>query len=171
MKFCNRCHTFKDLKEFHIDKSKRDGRKSICKECRKVKNKIIKENHRKLDRNLTKSINLSIRNNRSGRWERILDFTYEELIQHLEASFENNMNWNNYGSYWIIDKIIPTSIYRYSNMQANEFKKAWSLKNFRPIEKKEVVKKKDKILVDLIKEYSLFDILPIGLMQIEGDLF
>ena len=33
MKTCNLCQQTKPLEEFHRDKGKRDGRRTICKEC------------------------------------------------------------------------------------------------------------------------------------------
>ena len=80
------------------------------------------------------------------------------------------MNWGNYGVEWIIGKVIPTSAYRYGNVKGNEFKKAWSLKNFIPISKSEHSKQNGKIIIELISTYNLFDILPSGMIQFEGKI-
>ena len=34
-KVCYRCHLAKELNEYHVDKSKVDGRVAVCKECKK----------------------------------------------------------------------------------------------------------------------------------------
>ena len=103
--------------------------------------------------------------NKSGFiWERITGITLEELKKHLEEQFDENMNWDNYGSYWIVDKIISTSHYSYSTINT-EFKKAWCLKNMRPLSKIEHTRKKNKIDWELVEKYSLFDILPIGVLD------
>jgi hypothetical protein len=78
------------------------------------------------------------------------------------------MNWNNFGSYWWIDKIIPRSVFKYGNVANNELKKCWSLKNLRPLFKTECKRKGDKVIWELIEKYNLFDILPIGLIPMRG---
>jgi hypothetical protein len=80
-----------------------------------------------------------------------LPFSIQQLIQHLEYHFEPWMTWNNYGRYdtttwddhdfstwkWQIDHIIPQSTLPYTNMEADNFKKCWSLDNLRPLSAKQ----------------------------------
>lgn len=33
----------------------------------------------------------------------------QEFMDHLEKQFDENMNWENYGTYWEVDHIIPLS--------------------------------------------------------------
>ena len=48
-KICSKCNIDKDLGEFHKDKSRKDGLRSACKECRnlrnllKIKNQLVKQ--------------------------------------------------------------------------------------------------------------------------------
>ncbi len=79
-----------------------------------------------------------------------LDYTIEELRNHLQAQFEPWMTWENHGPYyknswkdddsstwtWQIDHIIPQSDLPYINMDEDNFKKAWSLNNLRPLSAK-----------------------------------
>ena len=167
MKQCNRCKKNKELEEFHKDNKSKDGRKTICKECRSNKKirKRITKSHKKLDRSISRSIYFSIKRNKSGYiWEKIININLSELKNHLENQFDDIMSWNNYGSYWVIDKIIPTSFYNYSDRINNEFYKAWSLKNLRPYPKHLHNIRKQKIMWELIDNYSLYDILPIGII-------
>ena len=80
----------------------------------------------------------------------------------LELGWTPEMNWENYGSYWVVDKIIPTSFYRYSDRINNEFQKAWSIKNLRPLTRVDHNRRGKHIDMDLVELYSLYDILPIG---------
>jgi hypothetical protein len=41
-KFCNRCKTKKDVKDFYTNKSRKDGCQTICKKCQ---NKVSKKNY------------------------------------------------------------------------------------------------------------------------------
>lgn len=61
-----------------------------------------------------------------------VEFTEEELKTHLEAQFDDNMNWENYGNYWSLDHIIPQSDTPYDTMEHPNFKISWALSNLRP---------------------------------------
>ena len=169
IKLCTRCKIAQNLSEFHIDNSKKDLHKNICKKCRN--NGQVKQLHKErkiFDRNVNNSIYRSIKLNKSGRiWERVLGYTLVDLKYHLELQFTNDMNWENYGSYWWIDKIIPRSAYDYRNITSNELRKCWSLKNMRPLYKIECIKKRNKVIWHLVDEYKLYDILPVGLIKID----
>lgn len=73
-------------------------------------------------------------------------YTMEQLKRHLESQFDDKMSWNNYGSYWHIDHIIPQSLLPYSSMEDGNFKKCWALENLRPLEKIANIKKGNRIL-------------------------
>jgi len=75
-----------------------------------------------------------------------LDYTIDELKEHLEAQFDQHMTWDNYGSYWHLDHILPQSLYPYDSLQHPNFKKMWALNNLQPLEAIENIKKGAKIL-------------------------
>lgn len=79
-----------------------------------------------------------------------LGYSLEQLKEHLEKQFDENMNWQNYGTYWHIDHIVPHSSFSYSSMDDEEFKKCWSLNNLRPLEAIENIKKSNKLLIDFV---------------------
>jgi len=68
-----------------------------------------------------------------------LDYTPEQLKQHLESLFEPWMTWENHGKYdpklrtWQIDHIKPHSLFKYSSMDCEEFRQCWALSNLRPL--------------------------------------
>lgn len=64
-----------------------------------------------------------------------LPYTFEELRVHLEKQFDSNMSWNNYGSYWTLDHIIPQAAFSYTSMDNQAFLDCWSLSNLQPLEK------------------------------------
>lgn len=164
MKRCKKCNEEKPIEEFHIDRNNKDGYKNICKKCRSRKETSF-NNHKKLDYLINLSMKRSIKKERSGYiWERIININLYELKKHLESQFDENMNWDNYCNYWVIDKIIPTSMYNYNEIRSGEFQKAWSLKNIRPLSKDKFNRKKKSIILEEIKEYNLYDILPAGLL-------
>lgn len=168
MKTCSVCKKIKKRSEFHKDSCQKDGLKNQCRECRvnkKIRKTIVTEDHRNLDRSISRSIYRSIKRNKGGYiWERVIGISLGELRLHLESQFDDLMSWENYGSYWVVDKIIPTALYRYSDRINNEFLKAWSIKNLRPYPRVLHNQRKEKIIWEMIDYYKLYDILPIGLI-------
>lgn len=62
-----------------------------------------------------------------------LPYSIQELKQHLESQFTPEMNWDNYGSYWEIDHIIPNSQFTTNSYTDKQFQICWSLLNLRPL--------------------------------------
>lgn len=74
-------------------------------------------------------------NNVSGHWEDFVPYKLQDLKNHLESQFDENMNWDNYGTYWEVDHIIPQNLFNFSSVEDKEFQICWSLLNLRPLEK------------------------------------
>jgi len=74
-----------------------------------------------------------------------LPYTREELCEHIEKQFDNKMSWSNYGTYWDLDHIYPQSLLPYESMEDENFIKCWSLDNLQPLEKKQNIRKSNKI--------------------------
>lgn len=72
----------------------------------------------------------------SRQWEKIVGYTIEDLVKHLENNFKPEMNWDNYGSYWHIDHIKPKSWFVFSSIDDEQFKQCWALENLQPLEAK-----------------------------------
>ena len=83
---------------------------------------------------------------KAGRsWEKLVGYDVNKLKKHLEKQFDDNMSWDNYGSYWHIDHIIPIAAFNFEKPEDDDFKKCWSLKNLRPLESKVNMSKGAKI--------------------------
>lgn len=75
----------------------------------------------------------SLRRGKSGNhWEKLVGYTLDELMNHLESQFTKGMSWSNYGA-WHIDHIIPVSFFGFESFSDNEFRQCWSLKNLQPL--------------------------------------
>jgi hypothetical protein len=82
-----------------------------------------------------------------------LPYTIAELRQHIESQFEAGMSWENWGKgegCWNIDHIYPHSKLPYDSLEHPNFQKAWALENLRPLWEAENIRKKDKIIKELI---------------------
>jgi len=142
MRTCPKCKIEKVLssKNFYRNKTEIGGFQYTCKECHKFHYK------RKYDfKWYNPQTNLDYKNNRyqsdteyrlltilrnrinqylkKGNHEHSIDFigcSIEQYKKHIESQFNPKMSWENYGTYWEIDHIIPLSkegSFHYTNTQ------------------------------------------------------
>jgi len=91
-------------------------------------------------------------------WERLVGYTLSELQAHLEKQFGENMTWDNYGSYWHLDHIIPIAAFDFASPQDDAFKRCWALSNLQPLEARANKLKSDKLPLEYneqIREISI----------------
>lgn len=101
----------------------------------------------RLNANMASRIHVHLSRDRFvNTWRGIIDYNSTELRQHLEQQFTPDMTWDNYGSYWHIDHIIPISVFNITSVNDYDFKRCWSLENLRPLSKIENIKKGNKLL-------------------------
>lgn len=123
-------------------------------ESNKRKNNLEYHLHQIISHQISSRIK-SKKNNRSIF--NFVSFTIEDLKEHLEKQFVDGMTWDNYGE-WHIDHIIPVSVFNLND--ENNIKKCWSIRNLRPLWKKDNIIKKDKIILEEIEKYQIIDLLP-----------
>jgi len=82
---------------------------------------------------------------KNGHYFDILKYTPEQLINHLEKQFSDEMTWDNYGD-WHVDHKHPISLYNIKEIGDNEFMKCWSLDNLQPMWGVDNIKKSNKLL-------------------------
>ena len=63
-----------------------------------------------------------------------LPYTPLELYEHIENQFTEHMSWDNYGTYWHMDHIIPQVVLIYDSLKHPNFRKCWDLNNLQPLE-------------------------------------
>ncbi|MDD5538720.1 MAG: hypothetical protein PHF12_07125 [Candidatus Omnitrophica bacterium] len=105
------------------------------------------EKRYRLRLNMSNSINISLDGKKNGRsWEKLVGYTLEDLIRHLEKHFLPGMTWENRGKGgWHVDHKIPISVFNITSPDDIDFKKCWALKNLRPLWEADNLKKKDRI--------------------------
>jgi hypothetical protein len=82
---------------------------------------------------------------KNGHYFDILKYTPQQLIEHLEKQFSDEMTWDNYGL-WHVDHKHPISLYNIEKIGDDEFLKCWSLDNLQPMWGSENIKKSNKLL-------------------------
>lgn len=100
----------------------------------------------RLNKSISKGIRRSLKDGKKGNhWEKLVEFTLENLIKTLEKEFRGGMSWKNYGK-WHIDHIIPLARFNYDSPEDPEFKKAWALNNLQPLWADENFRKNDRFM-------------------------
>lgn len=90
----------------------------------------------KINKAFSQGMRHSLKSDKAGQhWETLVPYTLQDLRQHLESQFTPLMSWDNYGSYWEIDHIIPQNLFDIQSPEDPDFKICWSLANLRPLEK------------------------------------
>ena len=76
-------------------------------------------------------------------------------MSHLEASFTDGMTWENYGTYWHVDHIVPLSAHNYKSAEDIDFKKAWALGNLQALEASQNLAKGAKLAAPFQPSFAL----------------
>lgn len=84
--------------------------------------------------------------NKYGHYFDILQYSPEQLADHLEKQFSDGMSWENYGE-WHVDHIKPITAFNFQEIGDSEFMKCWSLENLQPMWADENIRKSNKILI------------------------
>lgn len=97
------------------------------------RNKVPKN---KVNNSISTLVWEALKYKKAGRpWEKLVGYSLKDLMQYLEKQFDENMTWENYGSYWHIDHIKPKSLFKFDSAEDVQFKKCWSLNNLQPLER------------------------------------
>lgn len=131
----------KEYREKNIDdirKTKRDYERN-----RKARDPLYKliSNFRTAIYTVLKESNVD----KYGHYFEILQYTPEELINHLEKQFIDTMSWNNYGI-WHVDHKLPITSFDIQEMGDKEFMRCWCLDNLQPMWGEENIRKSNKLL-------------------------
>ena len=103
------------------------------KEEMKLKNRLRHHNN-KFKRNFSTAISYALKGAKSERhWEDLVSYNLQQLKEYIEAQFIPPMSWDNYGTYWELDHIIPQNLFHFTTPEDIDFKICWSLANLRPL--------------------------------------
>lgn len=89
----------------------------------------------------------------SEKSRELIGLPLSEYMEYLECQFDENMNWENYGSYWSVDHVIPLSKFDLNSHDKRVL--AFNFRNTRPLNNYDNIKKSDKSIS------ALWDILGI----------
>jgi len=81
------------------------------------------------------------RDTKSGPTLKLLGCTIDKFKKYLESKFDSNMNWDNYGTYWEIDHILPCRAFNLKNQVEQE--RCFHFSNLQPMSATENSAKQD----------------------------
>jgi hypothetical protein len=132
---CEKCDEDKPLKDFA--KLKKYYKKKICLSChplflREQKNEWRRNNN--INYRLKKSLASRLRNvlTKNDTTMNYVGCNIQYLREWFEFNFTEEMNWDNYGSYWLIGHIIP--VCKFDLTDENEKLKCWNWTNMFPVQ-------------------------------------
>lgn len=86
-------------------------------------------------RNRLKDIMKSAKLGGTERHTNLTGCTTRQLSAHLESGFTKRMTWENYGTYWHVDHILPCSSFDHSDPK--QVAQCWHWTNLRPMRAKD----------------------------------
>ncbi len=129
--FMSKYQKTEKYKEWHSNYQKKrrtESKFAICESMRVLMWRALKEKKKGLS------------------WESLVGYNVDDLYNHLEKQFDDKMNWDNHGTYWEIDHIIPRKHFNYTKPEDPEFKECWELENLQPLEAIENRRKGGKLI-------------------------
>jgi hypothetical protein len=151
-RYCNICCKT-EKKEYYINnkelvKEIHTSYRANNKEKIKVGMRLAMKKHRakNLNYRLRDNIQTLLRYHIKNKTQRVIKYigcTLQEYNDHISAQFKPEMNWDNYGTYWEIDHIMPISSFNLSIPE--EANKAFHFSNTQPLTIPENRKKSNKV--------------------------
>lgn len=96
----------------------------------------------RLNENISSLMRISLSGSKNSKsWKDLVGYSIQDLRIHLERQFIGSITWENYGSFWHVDHILPIASFSFSTPEDSEFKMCWALSNLRPLPAKENMSK------------------------------
>ena len=135
-----------EVKEHRREYCRERNAKAEVKQRRNERNnKRMKCPTRRLRLNVSKSVYSALKRHETtkggGATFDHLPYSPEQLAAYIEQRFTAEMNWDNYGTTWHLDHIIPQAALPYDSMEHPNFAKCWALENLQPLDALENIRK------------------------------
>jgi hypothetical protein len=168
VKHCPKCDTTKIKNDFPSDIARLDGLYGLCRRCKSKQNKTYKVNNKEkvnaLDKKRLENPQEKIIHNLRTRLRHLVKRKNEPTLEYLgissgeykkwiEYQFDDVMTWDNYGSYWHMDHVVPCNSFNLENEE--EIFECFNWTNLRPLNATKNMSKNNKILEDEIKTHKL----------------
>jgi hypothetical protein len=126
---------------------KNNNKDKIAAHSKKKNDEYAKNPTKRISKTMSTRINRLISDKGNKTWLEYVDYTLEDLLNHLESLFLPGMTWDNHGkgeNCWHIDHIRPVISFKFNSFKDLEFKQCWSLSNLQPLWEKDNLSKGGK---------------------------
>lgn len=122
-----------NLKEVRGEGLKSGGTRSCgCLRKENGKDRRIHPAKVRLNRRMSRNLYKILKGDKKGTpWIELVGYNDQELQTYLEARFAPEMGWDNYGTYWVVDHIVPKQLFDHRNRM--ELLMCWALPNLQPM--------------------------------------
>lgn len=117
-----------------------------------MKNRYATDINYKIKSIINKRLRDGLRSTKNFPTIDYLGCSIEHFKAWMEYQFDDNMSWENLGSYWHIDHVKPCSSYNFNSH--SQIFECYNWSNLRPLEKTENIRKSNKVIPDLIRIHS-----------------
>ena len=138
--------------KYHTDETyrKKTIRSSVAYERRRLDTDV----HYRMKQNVRQRMRQFLRGRcKSATTEKMLGCTWEEFREHMRNQFVEGMTFDNYGSAWHIDHIVPCAAFT-----AEEQRICWWYKNLQPLwaqdNQSKAAKYEEADKIELLKRYN-----------------
>jgi hypothetical protein len=107
----------------------------------------------RLKKNCRKRINAALKNTNSKTSIKLIDCDINFLKEWLNYNFKDGMTFDNYGSYWHVDHVIPCSLFDLSN--EDEIKNCFKWTNLQPLEAKLNLSKQNNLDKNEVEQHYI----------------
>lgn len=120
-----------------IDRRKKEDPEGFLRNNRKYMREYFRELRKdplfRMSDAISWGIRHALKTKKDGqKWEKVVGYTIQDLINHLEPLLKDGMTWENYGQ-WHVDHIRPKSSFEFSSIYDASFKECWALSNLQPL--------------------------------------
>ena len=127
------------------EKMKENAKRNSTKRKEVLKERYKNDENFQLVSIIRSRLSKALKRNKNKSSIEYLGCDIEFLKKWLEFRFDENMNWDNLGSYWHIDHILP--INRFNLINDNDKMNCFHWTNLQPLTSTENLQKKDKLLL------------------------
>jgi hypothetical protein len=122
----------KDWIAKNVDRINKKRRETIRE---KLSNDVKYANNYRLKLKMANSINKSLNGQKNKTpWENLVNYSLQDLMNHLENNFKPGMTWENRGKNgWHIDHKRPIASFNIISPMDENFRMCWALSNLQPL--------------------------------------